>query len=95
MKVGKIETITSEIPAKYLDKRILISERGRVNKSSIVPDLLSSAIILIVIAGIKIIKMKGDTSKKGIRLSSPLSNKFAPKSRLFGNTQCNKPEAIR
>ena len=42
--------------AKYFANNIFISDIGRVNKSSIVPVLLSSAMDRIVIAGIRISK---------------------------------------
>jgi hypothetical protein len=86
---------TSVIPAKYLARTMFKSEIGLVNNNSIVPDLRSSAIIRMVIAGIRIMKIKGVMVKKGIRLDSLLSNKLAYKYLLFGINQCNSPEAIR
>ena len=77
--------------AKYFASKILISEIGRVNKSSIVPVLRSSAIDRIVMAGIKIRKMIGDELKKGIKSASDPSRRFAS----VDATQCIIPEAIK
>jgi hypothetical protein len=74
--VGIKVTINSVTPAKYFANNIFMSEIGRVNKSSIVPVLLSSAIERMVIAGIKIKKMIGAKLKKGIKSASVPSNKF-------------------
>ena len=52
------------------------SEMGRVNRSSIVPVLLSSAKDFIVIAGISTKNTTGDKLKKGIRSASEPSNKL-------------------
>ena len=71
-----IAIIKSVTPAKYLANKIFKSEIGRVNNNSIVPVLLSSAIDLIVIAGIKIKNMTGDKLKKGIKSASVPSKRL-------------------
>jgi hypothetical protein len=78
-------------PAKYLAKIIPRSEIGRVSNNSIVPVLLSSAIDLMVIAGIRIKKITGDKLKKGIKSASVPSNKLV----LNDKTQWNNPDAIK
>jgi hypothetical protein len=90
-----MEIKTNVTPARYFDKRIEKSDKGLVNKSSIVPDRRSSEIILIVIAGIRIIKMNGEISKNGIILDSPDSRRFEKRYLLLGMIQCNKPDAMR
>jgi len=64
------------LPAKYLANKIFKSEIGLVNNNSIVPVLLSSAIDLIVIAGINIKNITGDRLKKGIKSASVPSNRL-------------------
>lgn len=83
--------ITNVTPAKYFANRIFKSEIGRVKSNSIVPVLLSSAIERIVIAGIKIKKIKGAKLKNGIKSASVPSNRFV----YCVMIQWNNPEVIR
>ena len=76
---------------KYLAKSIFRSEIGRVNNSSMVPVLRSSAIERIVIAGIKMRKIIGDELKNGIKSASVPSNRFAS----VGAIQCIIPDDIK
>jgi hypothetical protein len=76
MIVGIIAMMRSATPARYLAKMSLKSEIGRVNNSSIVPVLLSSAMERIVIAGIRIKKITGDKLKNGIMSASVPSSKL-------------------
>jgi hypothetical protein len=77
--------------AKYFARSIFKSEMGRVNRSSIVPVLLSSAIDLMVIAGIRIKKIRGVALKKGIKSASAPCNRFAS----IDAIQCIIPEVIK
>lgn len=74
--VGINEITNKETPAKYFAKRIDKSEIGFVKSNSIVPFFRSSAIDFIVMAGIKIKKIKGDKLKNGIKSASVPSSKL-------------------
>ena len=72
---------------------IFKSEMGRVNNNSMVPVLRSSAMDLIVMAGINTRKINGDRLKKGIISASCPSNKLVPISPEI--TQWKSPDAMR
>ena len=89
--VGISAMINKVTPAKYFANRICKSDKGLVKSNSIVPVLRSSAIDLIVIAGIRIKKISGAKLKNGIKSASAPSKILVS----YEMIQWKSPEVIR
>lgn len=74
--------------AKNLDRRIWISETGKLNNSSMVFSLRSSANILMLSAGTKIISSHGTRTKNGFIDASP-TEKMSFTYKKFANAENN------
>lgn len=89
--VDKIAATNNTNDAKNLPSTIWVSVTGVVQRSSIVPERFSSAIVLIVIAGIKNIKINGTTEKIFLIVASFTKKRFVPKNQPV----INKKNEIR